>query len=287
MPGDAQKVAELASSGDQGDVRGHRATVRGRGWRADSAPRLRQPDLLELQNGWGWGWCDSAVRRRDGRRAGARSSSRTDRGGPTCRLDEISWRRKGSSAPGCPEGMGQTTVSSSTASPPNRRGRRSRCEREYPLLSYQEVNRVLRESLKRRLVVVGACTGTDAHTVGLDAILSMKGFAGDHGLEHFPEMRVVNMGAQVSPSEIVTAVEAERADAVLVSQVVTQRDAHIHHLGEVETRSMSGYEDRWPRRRGSLIPSMPRPRTTHLVRNTKPSELRLTSLCGSAGRTGG
>jgi beta-lysine 5,6-aminomutase beta subunit len=106
-------------------------------------------------------------------------------------------------------------------------------DRDYPLLSYQEVNRIVRETLKRRLVVVGACTGTDAHTVGLDAILSMKGFAGDHGLEYFPEMRVVNMGAQVTPSEIVAAVEEERADAVLVSQVVTQRDAHIYHLGEV------------------------------------------------------
>jgi beta-lysine 5,6-aminomutase beta subunit len=107
-------------------------------------------------------------------------------------------------------------------------------EREYPLLSYQEVNRVVRESLKRRLVVVGACTGTDAHTVGLDAILSMKGFAGDHGLEYFPEIRVVNMGAQVTPAEIVAAVDEERADAVLVSQVVTQRDAHIYHLSEVK-----------------------------------------------------
>jgi beta-lysine 5,6-aminomutase beta subunit len=106
-------------------------------------------------------------------------------------------------------------------------------EREFPLLSYQEVNRLVRETLKRRLVVVGACTGTDAHTVGLDAILSMKGFAGDHGLEYFPEMQVVNMGAQVTPEEIVSAVETHGADAVLVSQVVTQRDAHVYHLREV------------------------------------------------------
>jgi beta-lysine 5,6-aminomutase beta subunit len=106
-------------------------------------------------------------------------------------------------------------------------------EREFPDLSYQEVNRVLRESLKRQLVVVGACTGTDAHTVGLDAILSMKGFAGDHGLEYFPEMRVVNMGSQVDPADIVETVRDNDADAVLVSQVVTQRDAHIVHLKEV------------------------------------------------------
>jgi beta-lysine 5,6-aminomutase beta subunit len=106
-------------------------------------------------------------------------------------------------------------------------------EREFPLLTYQEVNRIIREQLKRRLVVVGACTGTDAHTVGLDAILSMKGFAGDHGLEYFPEMHIANLGAQVTPDEIVSAVADEKADAVLVSQVVTQRDAHIHHLTEV------------------------------------------------------
>lgn len=106
-------------------------------------------------------------------------------------------------------------------------------EREFPVMSYQEVNRVLHESLKRQLVVVGACTGTDAHTVGLDAILSMKGYAGDHGLEYFPEMRVLNMGSQVDPSDIVDAVRTNDADAVLVSQVVTQRDAHIVHLKEV------------------------------------------------------
>jgi beta-lysine 5,6-aminomutase beta subunit len=118
-------------------------------------------------------------------------------------------------------------------------------ERDFPELSYQEVNRIIREELKRRLVVVGACTGTDAHTVGLDAILSMKGFAGDHGLEYFPEMSVHNMGSQVSPDDIVELVKSERADAVLVSQVVTQRDAHIMHLKEVrEALEAAGERDR-------------------------------------------
>ncbi|HET7481335.1 MAG TPA: OAM dimerization domain-containing protein [Actinomycetota bacterium] len=107
-------------------------------------------------------------------------------------------------------------------------------ERPFPLLSYQEVNRAIRETLKRPLVVVGACTGTDAHTVGLDAILSMKGFAGDKGLEFYSEMKIVNLGSQVSPEEIVETVEREGGDAVLISQVVTQRDAHLVHLRQVE-----------------------------------------------------
>src|SRR5687767_10036461 len=101
-------------------------------------------------------------------------------------------------------------------------------ERQYPLLTYQEVNLLIREKMKRQLVVVGACTGTDAHTVGLDAILSMKGFAGDHGLEYFPEFEVVNMGSQVEPGEVATVAKERNADAVLISQVVTQRDAHVH-----------------------------------------------------------
>jgi beta-lysine 5,6-aminomutase beta subunit len=108
-------------------------------------------------------------------------------------------------------------------------------ERDFPLLSSPEINRIIREKLKRRMVVVGACTGTDAHTVGLDAILSMKGFAGDKGLEYFAEIHVVNMGAQVTPGEIVDTVRTEGADAVLISQVVTQRDAHIVHLEQVRT----------------------------------------------------
>ena len=106
-------------------------------------------------------------------------------------------------------------------------------ERDFPQLSSPEINRLIREGLKRRFVIVGACTGTDAHTVGLDAILSMKGFAGDKGLEYYSEMEVHNLGSQVTPEEIVDVVRATRADAVLISQVVTQRDAHIHHLREV------------------------------------------------------
>src|SRR5688500_669807 len=118
-------------------------------------------------------------------------------------------------------------------------------ERDFPLLSYAQVNLTIRERLKRPLVVVGACTGTDAHTVGLDAILSMKGFAGDHGLEYFPEMKVVNLGSQVSPDDIVETVRAENADAVLISQVVTQRDAHIVHLTEVrDALETAGLRDR-------------------------------------------
>jgi beta-lysine 5,6-aminomutase beta subunit len=106
-------------------------------------------------------------------------------------------------------------------------------EREYPLLSPKEVNTTIKSRLRRRLVVVGACIGTDAHTVGIDAILNIKGFAGEKGLEYYREITVVNLGAQVPVPELVQRAIDERADAVLVSQVVTQREAHLHNTKEM------------------------------------------------------
>ena len=106
-------------------------------------------------------------------------------------------------------------------------------EREYPLLPAREVNLAVRRTLRRKLVVLGACVGTDAHTVGIDAILSVKGFAGEKGLEYYREIRVVNLGAQVPVPDLVAHARAEKADAVLVSQVVTQKDAHLHNTREV------------------------------------------------------
>src|SRR5674476_857375 len=51
-------------------------------------------------------------------------------------------------------------------------------EREFPMLSAKDVNATIKKRLRRKLVVVGACIGTDAHTVGIDAILNIKGSRG-------------------------------------------------------------------------------------------------------------
>jgi beta-lysine 5,6-aminomutase beta subunit len=106
-------------------------------------------------------------------------------------------------------------------------------EREYPLLPAKEVNLAIRQAVKRKLVVLGACIGTDAHTVGIDAILNVKGFAGEKGLEYYREVKVVNLGAQVLVPDLVARAKAEKADAILVSQVVTQKDAHLHNTREL------------------------------------------------------
>ena len=113
--------------------------------------------------------------------------------------------------------------------------------REFALLSAKDVNAAIKARLRRKLVVVGACIGTDAHTVGIDAILNIKGFAGEKGLEYYRELRVVNLGAQVLVPELVERALAERADAVLVSQVVTQRDAHIHNTTAMSAAFREAY----------------------------------------------
>src|SRR3954469_21508789 len=114
-------------------------------------------------------------------------------------------------------------------------------ERDYPLLSPKEVNLAIRKGLRRRMTVVGACIGTDAHTVGIDAILNIKGFAGEKGLEYYRELKVVNLGAQVSVPQLVERARAEKADAVLVSQVVTQRDAHLLNTREMSAAFRESY----------------------------------------------
>ena len=122
-------------------------------------------------------------------------------------------------------------------------------ERDYPLLSPKEVNAAVKAGLRRRLVVVGGCIGTDAHTVGIDAILNIKGFAGEKGLEYYREIKVVNLGAQVSVPHLVDRAREENADAVLVSQVVTQRDAHI-----LNTREMSAaFRESYPAEKRPLL----------------------------------
>jgi beta-lysine 5,6-aminomutase beta subunit len=122
-------------------------------------------------------------------------------------------------------------------------------ERDFPLLAAKEINALIKQRLRRKLSVVGACIGTDAHTVGIDAILNLKGIAGEKGLEYYREFKVVNLGAQVSVPDLVERARAERADAVLVSQVVTQRDAHLHN-----TREMSAaFREAFPADRRPLL----------------------------------
>jgi beta-lysine 5,6-aminomutase beta subunit len=113
-----------------------------------------------------------------------------------------------------------------------------------PEWSQKEINQLVKEKLGRRVVVVGACTGSDAHTVGIDAIMNMKGFAGDKGLEAYPWFDAHNLGAQVDNATLLARAADLHADAILVSQIITQRDVHKENARElIELAKKSGLRE--------------------------------------------
>ena len=108
-----------------------------------------------------------------------------------------------------------------------------------------ETDDFIRENIGRKIVVVGASTGTDAHTVGIDAIMNMKGFAGHYGLERYEMIEAYNLGSQVPNDEFIAKGIELNADALLVSQTVTQKDVHIKNLIElVEIMEAEGLRDK-------------------------------------------
>lgn len=97
-------------------------------------------------------------------------------------------------------------------------------------MGFDEINELIRERLGRRLIVIGGAIESDAHTVGIDAIMNMKGFAGNYGLERYPEIDAANLGSQVPCETLLRKALDVKADAILVSQIVTQKNVHVQNL---------------------------------------------------------
>lgn len=116
---------------------------------------------------------------------------------------------------------------------------------EVDVLTKEQVEQFIKDNIKRKVIILGACTGTDAHTVGIDAIMNMKGYAGHYGLERYEGIEAYNLGSQVPNEELVRKAIELNADAILVSQVVTQKDVHIPNLTElVDLLEAEGIRDR-------------------------------------------
>jgi len=98
------------------------------------------------------------------------------------------------------------------------------------VMSMEATDEFIRTHIGRPLTVIGACIESDAHTVGIDAIMNMKGFNHRYGLERYKYFNAINLGAQVSCEELLKRTRTEKADAVLVSQIVTQKNIHIKNL---------------------------------------------------------
>ncbi|MCS7164911.1 MAG: OAM dimerization domain-containing protein [Candidatus Calescibacterium sp.] len=104
---------------------------------------------------------------------------------------------------------------------------------EYVKMSKEEVEEYAAKNGIEKIVIVGATIGTDSHTVGLDSILNIKGFKGEKGLEAYKCFKVYNLGPQVMPSELVKKVKELKAQAILVSQTITQKNMHLKNLTEL------------------------------------------------------
>lgn len=104
---------------------------------------------------------------------------------------------------------------------------------ESSVMSMEATDAFIKENIGRQIVVIGASTGTDAHTVGIDAIMNMKGYAGHYGLERYDMFDALNMGSQVLNEDFIAKAIELKADVLLVSQTVTQKDVHIKNLVEL------------------------------------------------------
>ena len=98
------------------------------------------------------------------------------------------------------------------------------------VMSKEEVESYIEENFASPLVFVGASTGTDAHTVGIDAIMNMKGYNGNYGLERYKGIKAYNLGGQVDNETLLEKAIELKADVILISQTVTQKDIHIENL---------------------------------------------------------
>ena len=99
--------------------------------------------------------------------------------------------------------------------------------------SMEETDDFITKTIGRKIVVVGASTGSDAHTVGIDAIMNMKGYAGHYGLERYEMIDAYNMGSQVPNEDFIRKAIEVNADALLISQTVTQKDVHVKNMTEL------------------------------------------------------
>src|SRR5580658_8515877 len=159
-------------------------------------------------------------------------------------------------------------------------------------LTREEIEHRIKARLGRKIIVVGACTGSDAHTVGIDAILNYKGYAGDKGLESYKGFEAYNLGAQVENDQLAARALALKADAILVSQVITQRNVHKENAAAfIALAKRDGWRD-------SVILLFGGPRVDHKLAleigfdagfgpGTKPGDVASYIVQALAGRSAG
>jgi beta-lysine 5,6-aminomutase beta subunit len=97
-------------------------------------------------------------------------------------------------------------------------------------MTKEEIEEFIKNHFTRDLVFIGASTGSDAHTVGIDAIMNMKGYNGNYGLERYKGIKAINLGGQIENEKLLEEAIKYQADVILISQTVTQKDIHVQNL---------------------------------------------------------
>lgn len=114
------------------------------------------------------------------------------------------------------------------------------------IMSKDEIESFIETNFNKPIVFVGASTGTDAHTVGIDAIMNMKGYAGHFGLERYKGITAINLGGQVDNETLLQEALKYNADVILISQTVTQKDVHVQNLTKfIELLEAENLRDRF------------------------------------------
>lgn len=126
-------------------------------------------------------------------------------------------------------------------------------------MEMEEIEALITDHFQEDIVFIGASTGSDAHTVGIDAIMNMKGYHGHYGLERYQGIKAINLGGQIENEVLLEQALKHHADVILISQTVTQKDVHILNLTAfVELLEAEGLRDRF-------IVVIGGPRVTHAL----------------------
>lgn len=93
-----------------------------------------------------------------------------------------------------------------------------------------EINDLIEKKIGKKIKIIACTLGSDAHTVGLDAIINAKGYNGDVGLERYSGFEILNLGAQVPHEFLLKKILEYKPNVVLISQTVTQKNIHLKNL---------------------------------------------------------
>lgn len=103
-------------------------------------------------------------------------------------------------------------------------------EEEIKIPNFFEIEKIIEDKIGKKIKIIACTLGSDAHTVGLDAIINAKGFNGDNGLERYKGFEILNLGAQIPHELLIKKIGEFKPNVVLISQTVTQKNIHLKNL---------------------------------------------------------